>query len=228
MRYINIAIDGPSGAGKSTIARILAGELGYIYVDTGAMYRAIGYYIAQCGVEIDNEDTVSAVVPLADVELRYIGGIQHVYVNGTDVTNKIRTPRMSEYASVASSYASVREHLLDLQRNIAKENNIIMDGRDIGTTVLPDAQIKIYLQADVRDRAQRRYDELCLKGEKVTFSEVLNDMRQRDYRDSHREISPLKKADDAIVLDTTGNTLEQSIGEMRAIIEAKLAEIEAK
>ena len=228
MAFINIAIDGPSGAGKSTIARILAGELGYVYVDTGAMYRAIGYYVAQCGVEVKNEDLVSAVVPLADVELKYVKGIQHVYVNGDDVTSKIRTPRISEYASIVSSYGCVREHLLDLQRNIAKTNNIIMDGRDIGTTVLPDAQIKIFLQADVRDRAQRRFDELCLKGVKTTYSEVLNDMRERDYRDSHREISPLAKADDAVVLDTTGNTLEKSIGEVRDLIMGKLAEIEAK
>lgn len=228
MAYINIAIDGPSGAGKSTIARILAGEMGYVYVDTGAMYRAIGYYVAQCGVEVKNEDLVSAVVPLAEVELKYVNGIQHVYVNGDDVTSRIRTPRISEYASIVSSYGCVREHLLDLQRNIAKTNNIIMDGRDIGTTVLPDAQIKIYLQADVRDRAQRRYDELCLKGVKVTYSEVLNDMRERDYRDSHREISPLAKADDAVTLDTTGNTLEKSIGEVRDLIMTKLAEIEGK
>jgi len=222
MGFINIAIDGPSGAGKSTIARILAGELGYVYVDTGAMYRAVGYYVAQCGVEADNEDMVSAIVPLVDIELKYIKGIQHVYVNNKDVTAKIRTPRISEYASKVSAYSAVREHLLDLQRNIAAANNIIMDGRDIGTTVLPNAQIKIFLQADVRDRAQRRYDELCLKGEKVQYSQVLSEMRERDYRDSHREHSPLKKADDAIILDTTGNTLEKSIGEVKAIIEEKL------
>jgi len=228
MAYISIAIDGPAGAGKSTIARILAGEMGYVYVDTGAIYRAIGYYVAQCGVEVQNEDMVSAIVPLADVELQYIKGIQHVYVNGDDVTSKIRTPRISEYASIVSSYASVRAHLLDLQRNMAKNNNVIMDGRDIGTTVLPDAQIKIFLQADVRDRAQRRYDELCLKGVKVTYSDILNDMRDRDYRDSHREISPLAKAEDAIVVDTTGNTLEKSIEVMKNLVMEKLAEIEGK
>ncbi len=226
MNYVSIAIDGPSGAGKSTIARILANELGYIYVDTGALYRAIGYHVAQCGVEVDNEDMVSAVAPLATVELKYIDGIQHVYVNGDDVTDKIRTPKISQYASKVSAYSAVRSHLLDTQRNIAKTNNIIMDGRDIGTTILPNAQIKLFLQADVRDRAQRRYDELCLKGTKVTYNEVLADMRERDYRDSHRDISPLKKADDAIVIDTTGNTLEKSISVVREIVEERLRAIE--
>lgn len=208
---INIAIDGPSGAGKSTISKLAAEKFGFIYVDTGALYRAVGLYAVRCGIDPKNAEQSENILKHAFIEMAYVNGSQRVYLNGDDVTDDIRTPQISKAASDISAHTSVRKYLLDTQRKLAAENNVIMDGRDIGTTILPEAQIKIFLTASPEDRAQRRYEELAAKGENVTYEEVLSDLKQRDYNDSHRSASPLKVADDAIVIDTTGNTLEESV-----------------
>lgn len=208
---INVAIDGPAGAGKSTIAKAAAKALGYIYVDTGALYRAIALAAVRCDVIDDSEKTADM---LADIEVR-LGfaddGTQCVYLNGEDVSSQIRTPEISMGASKVSAIAKVREFLLELQRSIARENNVIMDGRDIATVVLPDANPKIFLFASPECRAERRYKELIEKGEQVTFEEVLADVNQRDYQDSHREIAPLKPTDESVMADTSLLTLEESI-----------------
>ena len=209
MKAINIAVDGPSGAGKSTLARRLAAKLGYIYVDTGAMYRAIAYHTLRCHAE--DEATVTELLPVIHVTLKYSDGVQRVLLNGEDVSEVIRTPEVSMAASRVSAIPAVRECLLGMQRQLAAEQSVVMDGRDIGTVVLPDAQVKIFLTASPEARAERRYEELLGKGMDVKFEDVLADMIQRDYNDSHRAIAPLKPADDAILLDTSGNTLEQSV-----------------
>lgn len=223
MQTIAIAIDGPAGAGKSTIARILAKELEYIYVDTGALYRAVGYFMLEKGVAPDDAD---AVVPLLDglrVSLQFQNGAQQVILNGENVSDKIRTPAVSMAASAVSAIPAVRRFLFDLQQDMAKTHNVIMDGRDIGTVVLPWAQIKIFLSASPEARAQRRFEELQLKGEKITFEEVLSDMKQRDYNDSHRAVAPLKPAEDAFLVDTSGNTLEQSVELLKSIVKERLS-----
>ena len=220
---IAIAIDGPSGAGKSTIARILAKELQFIYVDTGALYRAVGYTTLKRGVSIYEAEAVVALLPSLTVTLGYENGEQRVYVNNEDVTAFIRTPEVSEAASAVSAIPAVREFLFMLQQNMAKTQSVIMDGRDIGTVVLPDAQVKIFLTASAEDRARRRYEELIEKGMSVTYEDVLNDMILRDKRDSERAAAPLKPADDAVLVDTSGNTLEESVACLRAIVEEKLA-----
>ncbi len=207
----SIAIDGPAGAGKSTIAKKAANELGYIYVDTGALYRAIGYYMATNGIETTSDSEVTPELKNVKVELRFVEGAQRVFLNGDDVSEKIRTPQMSMYASNVSAIPSVREFLFDLQRDIANSNNIIMDGRDIGTVVLPNADVKIFLTASPTARAKRRYDEHINKGETVNFDKILEEIKLRDYNDSNREIAPLKQADDAILIDTTEIDLEDSI-----------------
>ncbi|MBQ4332444.1 MAG: (d)CMP kinase [Clostridia bacterium] len=219
-----IAIDGPAGAGKSTIAKILAKELELIYVDTGALYRSIGYFVTQQG--IDTADTAAVVASLEGlkVELRYVEGVQRVFVNGEDVSDYIRTPAISMAASAVSAIPAVRAFLLDTQRDIAAANSVVMDGRDIGTTILPDARIKIFLTASPESRAKRRFDELQEKGDPATYDEVLADMIKRDYDDTHREISPLKQAEDAIPVDTSGETLEQSVVRMKEIVYSRLAE----
>ena len=219
-----IAIDGPAGAGKSTITKILAKELELIYVDTGALYRSIGYFVTQQG--IDTADTAAVVASLEGlkVELRYVEGVQRVFVNGEDVSDYIRTPAISMAASAVSAIPAVRAFLLDTQRDIAAANSVVMDGRDIGTTILPDARIKIFLTASPESRAKRRFDELQEKGDPATYDEVLADMIKRDYDDTHREISPLKQAEDAIPVDTSGETLEQSVVRMKEIVYSRLAE----
>ncbi len=219
-----IAIDGPAGAGKSTIAKILAKELELIYVDTGALYRPIGYFVTQKG--IDTADTAAVVAALdgLKVELRYVEGVQRVFVNGEDVSDFIRTPAISMAASAVSAIPAVRAFLLDTQRDIAARNSVVMDGRDIGTTILPDAKIKIFLTASAESRAKRRFDELQEKGDPATYEEVLSDMIKRDYDDTHREISPLKQAEDAIPVDTSGETLEQSVARMKEIVYSRLNE----
>ena len=219
---INIAIDGPAGAGKSTVAKAAAKKLGYIYVDTGALYRAIGLYALRCGVDTKDFDAVSATLPFIKPQLKFIDGAQRIYLNGEDVSEAIRSPEASMAASAVSAGPKVREFLLSLQRDIAKSNNCIMDGRDIGTVVLPQATVKIFLTADVEKRAKRRFDELTAKGTEVNFDDVLNDMRQRDYDDSHRAAAPLKQAEDAVALDTGDMTLEQSIESVIKIIEERL------
>lgn len=219
-----IAIDGPAGAGKSTIAKILAKELELIYVDTGALYRSISYFVTQQG--IDTADTAAVVASLEGlkVELRYVEGVQRVFVNGEDVSDYIRTPAISMAASAVSAIPAVRAFLLDTQRDIAAANSVVMDGRDIGTTILPNAKIKIFLTASPESRAKRRFDELQEKGDPATYDEVLADMIKRDYDDTHREISPLRQAEDAILVDTSGDTLEQSVARIKAIVRRELAE----
>lgn len=213
-----IAIDGPAGAGKSTIARFLANELELIYVDTGALYRAIGYYMVANGVSIEDDAAVIAALDGVRVSLAHVEGVQRVFVNDEDVSDRIRTPQISMAASRVSAIPAVRAFLLQLQRDIAATHSVIMDGRDIGTTILPNADVKIFLTASPEARAERRYKELIEKGEAVTFDEVLADMKKRDYDDAHRAASPLRKAEDAIEVDTGALTLEQSIAAMKEVI----------
>lgn len=222
MERINIAIDGPAGAGKSTIAKAVAKEMSYIYVDTGALYRTVGVFAIEEKTDFDNTEDMKNLLGRIDVELKCVDGVQKVYLNGLDYSDKIRTPEASMAASDVSKIPIVREFLLSKQRDIAKENNCIMDGRDIGTVVLPDAQIKIFLTADVEERAGRRYKELLEKGTEVKFEEVLEDMKKRDYQDSHRKIAPLKPAEDSIIFDTTGMTLEQSVPKMLELLNSLL------
>ena len=220
---INIAIDGPSGAGKSTIAKAVAKELGYIYIDTGAMYRTVGLASVRKG--LNTEKDISEIISLIgkiDIDIKYADGIQHVYLDGEDVSDLIRTPEISLAASHVAIIREVREKMVDFQRKLAENHNCIMDGRDIGTNVLPDAKIKIFLTAETKDRAERRYLELKEKGENVTFEEVLKDMEFRDKNDSSREYMPLKKADDATLIDTTGNTLEKSVEIIKKFITERL------
>lgn len=221
---INVAIDGPAGAGKSTIARTAAKNLGYIYVDTGALYRAVGVYSLRRGFDTKNAETVAGTLSDISVELKFIGDIQHVFLNGEDVSEEIRTPEASMAASDVSAVPAVRQFLFDLQRNIAKLNNCIMDGRDIGTVVLPEAQVKIFLTASPEARAQRRYKELQEKGAKDTYEEVLADLKQRDYNDSHRAVAPLKPADDSVLVDTTVLTLQESVQKVISVIQNKMTD----
>ncbi len=206
-----VAIDGPAGAGKSTIARKVAGKMGYIYVDTGALYRAIGFYVRSKGVDVTDETAIMGLLVGTSIELRFVDTEQRVFLNGQDITGKIRTEAVSMAASSVSALPSVRSFLLELQRGIAHENNVVMDGRDIGTVVLPEADVKIFLTASPEERAKRRYEELINKGVSADYDAVLADLVKRDYDDSHREIAPLKPADSAIMVDTTGNTLEKSV-----------------
>jgi cytidylate kinase len=219
---INVAIDGPAGAGKSTIARAAAKELGFIYVDTGALYRAVGVYCLRNNITTTDADGVGAVLENITVELKFVDGVQHVYLNGDDVSTEIRLPEASMAASNVSAIPSVRAFLFDLQRDIAAKNNCIMDGRDIGTVVLPNAEVKIFLTADPEERAMRRFKELQEKGSTVTYKEVYDDLVVRDYNDSHREIAPLKPAEDSIVINTTGMTLEESINKIIETVKEKM------
>lgn len=219
---INVAIDGPAGAGKSTVARAAAQKLGYIYVDTGALYRAVGVYCLRNSIITTDIDGVGVILKDITVELKFIDGVQHVFLNGDDVSTEIRLPEASMAASNVSAIPSVRAFLFDLQRDIAAKNNCLMDGRDIGTVVLPNAQVKIFLTADPEERAMRRYKELIEKGSNVTYEEVLEDLKVRDYNDSHREIAPLKPADDSVIVNTTGMTLEESIATIVKTVEEKI------
>ena len=212
MKVINVAIDGPAGAGKSTISRKAASELGYIYIDTGALYRTVGLNALRLGVDIQNDDAVaSTLTDDLKVELKFIDGEQRMFLNDEDVSADIRTPEASMAASRVSAVPAVRKYLFDLQKNLAKTNNCIMDGRDIGTVVLPEADVKIFLTASPEARAERRFKELKEKGMDASYDEVLKDMIKRDYDDSHRAIAPLKQADDAILCDTSEIDLQQSI-----------------
>ena len=219
---INIAIDGPAGAGKSSIAKLVSKELGYIYVDTGALYRTVGLYSIRKGIDTKDAEAVTGTLKDIEVKLGFVDGAQHVFLNGEDVSDAIRTPEASMGASNVSAIPAVRTFLFDLQRDIAKNNNCIMDGRDIGTVVLPNAQIKLFLTASPEARAERRYKELIEKGEKVDFQEVLDDINKRDYQDSHREIAPLKQAEDAILVDNSGCNLEEGTAFVIGIIKEKL------
>lgn len=220
----NIAIDGPAGAGKSTIAKAVSKQLGYIYVDTGALYRTIGLNALRNNIDTKDEEKVTKTLNDIKVELKFIDGTQSVYLNGENVSEAIRTPEASIAASNVSALPPVREYLFNLQQNIAKNNNCLMDGRDIGTVVLPNANVKIFLTASAEERANRRYKELIEKGSEINYDEVLKDMKKRDYQDSHRKIAPLKPAEDAIILDTTKKTLEEVILDIKKIVEEKCYE----
>lgn len=216
---ISIAIDGPSGAGKSTISRKAAEIFGFIYVDTGAIYRTIGLASKIRGISLDDKAAVMEMLTKLNIELKYNeSGEQHMYLDGKDVSRDIRLPEVSMLASKVSAISEVRNFLVDMQRDMAKKYDVIMDGRDIGTVILPDADLKIFLTADVNDRAQRRYEELRTKGMIKPFDEVLAEMKQRDEQDTLRAAAPLKAAEDAVMLDTSGNTLEQSIAEVCRLI----------
>ena len=208
---IQIAIDGPSGAGKSTIAKAVAQKLGFVYVDTGALYRTVGWAALCRELDYHDEAAVEPMLAEIQVDLVYENGVQKVLLDGVDVSSEIRLPESSMAASGVSALPSVRAFLLQTQRDIASRNNVLMDGRDIGTVVLPNAQVKIFLTASAEKRAERRFVELQEKGVETTFKEVLDDMNQRDYNDSHRAIAPLKPADDAWLIDTSELDLEQSI-----------------
>lgn len=209
---INIAIDGPSGAGKSSIAKAVSKKLGYIYVDTGALYRSIGLNAVRCGVEnTRDEGLVVPTLENANVSLRFINGEQRVFLGDDDVSEAIRQNEISMAASNVSAIPRVREFLFSLQRDIAEKNNCIMDGRDIGTVVLPNADIKIFLTASSEERARRRYKELSEKGQTVDFDTLLKEIEERDYQDSHRETAPLKKAEDAVLVDTTGVSFDEAV-----------------
>lgn len=222
-KYVSVAIDGPAGAGKSTIAKRVAKELGYLYVDTGAIYRTVGYHMWLMGIGPRDADGIRRCLDDVNIEIQHQeDGVQHMILNGKDVTGEIRTPEMSKYASGVSAQKCVRDFLLDMQRAFARKHNVVMDGRDIGTVVLPKAQVKIFLTASPEERAKRRFEELTEKGEKASFEKVLQDMKQRDRQDSERAIAPLKPAPDAVKLDTSGNTIEQSVSEILAIVRRKL------
>ena len=219
---INIAIDGPAGAGKSTIAKTVSKELGYIYVDTGALYRTVGLNVLRLGKDTRNEADVIPTLEGLNVSLRFVNGEQRVFLGDEDVSEAIRQNEVSMAASNVSAIPKVREFLFGLQRDIAEKNNCIMDGRDIGTVVLPNAQIKIYLTASAQARADRRYKELTEKGQEVNYDNILKEIELRDYQDTHREIAPLKKADDAILVDTTELDLNGSIEYMLKVIKERL------
>ena len=222
-KTVNIAIDGPAGAGKSTMAKRLAKELGYYYVDTGAIYRTLAYFLDLLGISPKDIDGVTRYIDELTVEIEYDEtGAQHMIMNGMDVTGDIRTPDISMKASTVSAHAVVREMLLDLQRDLAKRHNVIMDGRDIGTVVLPRATVKFFLTASPEVRAKRRTDEMLAKGQKADFKKVLEEIQKRDYQDSHREIAPLKQAKDSVVLDTSDLNEDQVISKMKEIIGKKL------
>ena len=222
-KKISIAIDGPAGAGKSTIAKRLAAELGYHYVDTGAIYRTVAYFMDLLGVSPKDVDGVERYIDELTIEIEYDeDGKQHMIMNGMDVTDDIRTQDISQKASLVSAHAVVREVLLDMQRDMAKNYDVIMDGRDIGTVVLPKASVKIFLTATPEVRAQRRCDELIAKGQKAKYDTILKEIKQRDYQDTHREIAPLKLARDSIKVDTSDMDIDQVVAHIRNIIREKI------
>lgn len=213
----NIAIDGPAGAGKSTIAKRLAKELGFVYVDTGAMYRAMALYFLRSGIAKEDEAAISKAAREVDVTIRYENGEQQVLLNGENVNGLIRKEEVGNTASVTSAYGEVRKKLVELQQQLAEQADVIMDGRDIGTVVLPKAQVKIYLTASVETRAKRRYDELTEKGQNCELKEIEQDIADRDYRDMHREISPLKQAEDAVLVDSSHMGIEEVVETIKSI-----------
>ena len=219
---ISVAIDGPSGAGKSSISKAAAKSLGFIHVDTGALYRALAYTALKNDVNLDNEISLKNLLKTTNVKIEHKNNIQMVFVNGENVTEKIRTEQVSMAASNISKIPMVRSFLLDLQRQIAAENNVIMDGRDIATVVLPNADVKIFLTASPEKRAERRYKELLEKDKNIVYNDIMKDIVQRDYQDEHRAIAPLKAADDSILVDTSELTFEQSVKKIIEVIEAKL------
>ncbi len=220
---ISIAIDGPAGAGKSTIAKAVAKQLEYIYADTGALYRSIALNAINSGTNTDNEAEINELLSNTKVEIKFIDGEQRVFLNSQDVSDKIRTTEVSMMASKVSAIAAVRDFLLELQRGLARENNVIMDGRDIGTVVLPQAQVKIFLTASAQCRAKRRYkDYLAAGNTQESYEQILADIQQRDYNDSHRAVAPLKPAEDSVIVDTSDDTLEQSVEKITAVVNSKI------
>ena len=209
-----IAIDGPAGAGKSTIAKIVAKELGFIYVDTGAMYRAMALYMINNNIDASDSEKISATCQSADITIRHEGGVQRVYLNGEDVSELVRKEEVGKMASASSVNGDVRKKLVELQQKLARTTDVVMDGRDIGTVVLPDADLKVFLTASSRVRAERRYKELTEKGEICDIDAIEKDIIDRDYRDSHREISPLKQAEDAVLVDTSDMTIDEVAGKI--------------
>lgn len=225
MNRVSIAIDGPAGVGKSTIAKALAKELGYVYVDTGALYRAIAVFLSDHNMTPDDlpEEKIKDLIRDIHVEIRYEDGVQHVLINGTDVTDRLRTQEISRMASVSSALPCVREKLLDLQRDLSKQYDVIMDGRDIGTVVLPDATLKLFLTASARVRAERRYLQLKESGilGDETIDSIQKEIEERDYQDSHRKIAPLKPADDSVILDSSDLSMDEEIRMIRSFLEEK-------
>lgn len=223
MSFYAIAIDGPSGAGKSTMAKRLAKNLGFLYVDTGAIYRTVGLSALRQGVSPGDAPAVLALLPALTITTDYASdGLQHMYLNGEDVTEAIRQHEVSDAASQVSAIPGVRDYLLDMQRRFARENNVVMDGRDIGTVVLPEARVKIFLTAQPEARARRRFDELTKRGQQAVYEQVLQDVIDRDYRDSHRSTAPLKQAEDAVEVDTTHLSLEESLERLFQLVKERL------
>ena len=223
MRKYSIAIDGPSGAGKSTLAKALAAKLGFLYVDTGAIYRTVGLYVARQGGDCVKESDVLSRLPEIKISMTYgEDGLQHMILNGEDVTTDIRKNEVSRYASQVSPIPGVRAFLLEMQRSMAREHSVLMDGRDIGTVVLPDADLKIFLTASVEERARRRHKELLEKGQEIDFETVKQEIADRDYADSHRAVAPLKQAEDAVVVDTSSLDLDQSLEALYTLVKERL------
>ena len=218
---INIAIDGPAGAGKSTIAKAVAKRLGVIYLDTGAMYRSVAYYVLEHGADVNDERAVEALLPGIEMDIRYENGMQQIYVSGKNVTPYLREPHMSKAASDVSALPCVRYKMVELQREFAASHDVVLDGRDIGTFVLPDANCKFFMTASPEERAKRRFKELTEKGSVCTFEEVLADINKRDYNDSHRAVAPLKQAEDAVRIDTTDMSIEQVTECVERIVKEK-------
>ena len=224
MKHYAVAIDGPSGAGKSSLARAVAGDLGFIYVDTGAIYRTVGCYVLRQGVRPSDAQAVEALLPDIEIRMGYgDDGLQRMYLNGEDVTEAIRTPEVSMCTSKVAAIPAVRAFLLEMQREIAQEQSVIMDGRDIGTVVLPDAEVKVYLTASAQVRAERRCRELEERGTPQPFEEVLRDIEDRDYRDTHREAAPLRQAEDAVLLDTSALDFQQSLEALLRLVRERMA-----
>ena len=222
---MQIAIDGPSGAGKSSVAKAVAAKLGIVYVDTGALYRTVGYYVCRQGIQKDDAEGIVACLPHISIEVRYENGAQHVYLNGEDLGDRIRQPEISMYASAVSAVPAVRTFLLDTQRDIARKNSVIMDGRDIGTVILPDADVKIFLTASDEARAMRRTKELAEKGIKAEYADVLREMNERDHNDRNRAVAPAVAAPDATVLDNSDLTVEGTVAAVIALIERKVGNV---
>ena len=222
-KHVSIAIDGPAGAGKSTIARRIAKEMGYYYVDTGAIYRTVAYFMDLLGISPKDSDGVSRYIDELTIQIEYDeDGVQHMIMNGMDVSNDIRTQDISQKASLISAQPVVREVLLDMQREVARQHSVVMDGRDIGTVVLPDADVKIFLTASAEVRAQRRTDELQAKGQKANYSQILKEIQQRDYQDTHRPIAPLKMCRDSVKVDTSEMDIDQVVQTIRTIVMEKV------
>ena len=221
-KHLNIAIDGPSGAGKSTLAKAIAKKMNISYVDTGAIYRTVGYAARRAGIESTDRAAVCALLPRISVEARFEDGAQYMYLDGENLGERIREHEISHYASAVSAIPEVRQFLFDMQRSIAAQNSVVMDGRDIGTVILPNADVKIFLVATAHDRAERRYKELLERGQSAVFEKILADIEERDARDSSRDVAPLKPAEDAVLLDNSGFTPDESLAAVLKILDEKL------